>query len=153
MVKLLKEIFHDAIEHGTPDQLREKPQNRVLVPERVVLTVISIQAIVFLVAFIGLTVWSLLFTFTVETLVSDVVKPLPYTCNVLSPRNTMLAFNTSSSESAHYSTATETTTSCAANLRRVSNNCDPKIMGYNVLSVFGACVVVVCATPPRETFP
>ena len=134
----MKKTLRDALFNAVPDTLRvPEEKNPFAAPESVIWIVLAVQAFVFVCAFVGLTVWSLLYTFTVTTTVSDVVKSTPYTCNVLSPRDSLVPFDATISEGAHYSTATETTTSCIMRLQKVSNNCDPYKMAFGVLSIFG----------------
>ena len=134
--------------------MREEGEKSPLAaPDQVVFTVMFVQGLFFMCAFVGLTIWSLLFTFSVTTTVSDVVQPQPYTCNVLSPRNSMLAFDATISEGSHYVTATESTKSCITSLRKASNNCDANKMSYSLLSVFGTCAPLTFSWTPPPPIP
>ena len=75
----------------------------------------------------------------IQSEVSGVLKPSnsKYKCSVLSPFNTMRPFDEEIAESAHYSTAVQTSSACIANLTQITNNCDASLLDHNIISAYG----------------
>jgi hypothetical protein len=95
-----------------------------------------IEVLVGLCAF-GVLAYLSLSQVTIESVVSSVIKPSPWDCQCLAPKNGMIGYDGTKSEAFHYSIALRNSRECEGNLTQLTHNCSSALLSKEILSVYG----------------
>ena len=129
---LIEAIPNSAIPDGLFRRIDRKTAPTIG-PSVIVRITVIIESIIVVLSFsvvVGIT----LNVKSSRTNVSDVILDKPYTCEVLSPKNSFIVFDATNAEAVHYSRAIQSTKDCLDELYKVTNNCNFSSPNYFLIS-------------------